>query len=205
MPKIRLFAAVIIGLIAVSSFAATRTWTGVTNANWSEATNWSPTGVPNTNDTLAFDTVFQHADMNNDLPLGTRIGAISFTGSPHCSVSGNPLVLAGPVTGDAFIRWAVDLKMDTDLALPGIGFTGIDVNGHSVVIRSLRTKPFGFPPASIDGLITGSGTLTFDGIPAKINKSGDFRGAVYMNSDLVLAGSMPEAEFVIGTFRTLSG
>ena len=52
----RLVAAICIAMIFVlnntSSFAGNYTWTGNTSSAWSVSSNWSPSGVPGTNDTV---------------------------------------------------------------------------------------------------------------------------------------------------------
>ena len=44
-------------LFAAGAGAATRTWTGITDTNWSTATNWSPSTVPAAGDDVEVDTV----------------------------------------------------------------------------------------------------------------------------------------------------
>ena len=56
----RLVAAICIAMIFVlnstTSFAGNYTWTGNSSKNWDNASNWSPSGVPTTNDTVTIGT-----------------------------------------------------------------------------------------------------------------------------------------------------
>src|SRR5437764_3214593 len=90
-----------------SLFAITRTWTGAVNANWSQQGNWSPAGVPQPSDALTFPSGAANRDMLNDLPAGTAIGSLTFTGGPY-TLSGNLLTLNGDVSG---CTCNVDLKI----------------------------------------------------------------------------------------------
>jgi len=216
MSKFCLLAAFVAMLIATPSLAITRTWTGATSANWSVSTNWSPAGVPDPFDTLVLGAInSQHSDMNNDLPPGTRIGPISIPVFSNFSIAGNPLVLTGAVTGDSYVRWDVDLKMEADVTLPAIAVNGtIDVNGHSITLHMLPTKEFNSPQALINGLIVGMGTLTIYGTHSKITKASAFSGTIRLGgSACELGGSMPDATFIVdygqltgeGTIGYLSG
>jgi hypothetical protein len=204
-PRAVLFAVLTLS-IAGSSFAVTRTWKGATSANWSDPTNWSPAGVPDVSDTLVLGTFGSlHSDMNNDLPPRTRIGPISIPNFSNFSIGGNPLVLTGDITGDSFVRWDADLKMEADVTLPGIAFNGaIDVNGHSVTLRLHPTQQFNSPPAQINGLIVGTGSLTIYGTPFKITQASAFSGTVHVGDHGELDASMPNASIAVD-FGELDG
>jgi len=162
--------------------------------------------VPDVSDTLVLvASDAQHRDMNNDLPPGTRIGPISIPTFTVFSINGNPLVLTGPVTGDSYVQWNADLKMETDVGLPGTAFNGtIDVNGHSVTLRPHPTKQYDSPPAPI-GAITGTGTFEVDGFDSKVTKPGSFSGTFNVENSVELAASMPDTYFVVDLFGKLSG
>jgi hypothetical protein len=204
-PRAVLFAVFTLS-IAWSSFAVTRTWTGATSANWSDPTNWSPAGVPDVSDTLVLGSNnSQHSDMNNDLPPGTRIGPISIPVLSSFSISGNPLVLTGSVTGDSFARWNADLKMEADVTLPGIAFSGaLDVNGHAVTLHLHPTQQFNSPPALISGPISGTGSLTINGTRFKITQASTFSGTFHVQNVCELDASMPNANVIV-EFGELDG
>jgi len=199
-------------LTAPSLFAITRTWTGATNANWSEPTNWSPAGVPDSSDSLIFGTTLSNA-MKNDLPPWTRIGPISAGPSSGFILTGNPLILTGPVTGDFTTEWNVDLKMEADVTLPGTAFHGaLDLNGHTVTLHAHATRAFVRFPDAIDGTIIGPGVLVLTGTATKFTKPSGFSGTVRVENSCDLNASMPDAEFIVdgelrgsGTVRSLSG
>jgi hypothetical protein len=207
MRKLLVFASSL--LLALPAFAVTRTWTGATSANWSEPTNWSPAGVPSESDSLVLGANgSKNLVMNNDLPAGTRIGPISI---PHSfRLGGNGLVLTGPLTAQDYPAWDLDLKMDTNVTVPGDEFNGaIDVNGHSVTLSTRRPGAV----VSVKGLIVGSGNLNLLGTPMKIVQPSSFNGTVDVGADCELGGSMPNANFVLdygqlsgeGTIGSVSG
>src|SRR5436190_18323294 len=88
-------------LICSSAFAATRTWIGPTSGgNWSDAANWSPAGAPSAGDALVFPSNSSQAPMNNDLPTGSSVGSMTFTGG--YKLDGNALVVTGDITTGFF-------------------------------------------------------------------------------------------------------
>src|SRR5262249_32087201 len=52
-------------------WAATISWTGAVNADWSNPQNWDPPGTPAAGDVLAFPAGTSNTSMNNDLASGT--------------------------------------------------------------------------------------------------------------------------------------
>jgi hypothetical protein len=206
-----LFVGAILAVLALPSFAVTRTWTGATSANWSDPTNWSPVGVPVEADTLLLGTSnSKHSAMNNDLPSWTRLGPISMPDLTSFSIGGNPLVLTGAVTGDCWVLWNVDLRMEADVTLPVYAINGtIDVNGRWVTLNAIRSPA---PSADINGLIVGAGKLTLIGFNPRIIQTSPFSGTVDVETSCELVGSMPDASFVVngqlsgdGTIGDLSG
>src|SRR5438270_4543744 len=180
-----------------SLFAITRTWTGATSANWSEPTNWSPAGVPDSSDALVLGTTFFNV-MKNDLPPWTRIGPISAGPSSGFILTGNPLILTGPVTGDFTTEWNVDLKMEADVTLPGTAFHGaLDLNGHTVALHAHATKAFARVPDPIDGAIIGPGVLVTTGTATKFTNPSSFSGTIHVENSTDLYASMPDADFVV--------
>ena len=76
--------------------ALAQTWTGATSGNWSDASNWFPTGVPanNANTQLIFD-VTNNPTMVNDISATLSIfnlNQMTFTANaPAYAVSGDTL------------------------------------------------------------------------------------------------------------------
>jgi hypothetical protein len=148
--------------------------------------------------------------MNNDLPPWTRLGPISMPDFTSFSIGGNPLILTGAVTGDGWVSWNVDLRMEADVTLPEYVINGtIDVNGHWVTLNALRSPA---PSADINGLIVGTGKLTIIGFKTRIIQTSPFSGTVDVETSCELVGSMPDASFVVngqltgeGTIGDLSG
>lgn len=166
----------------------TRTWTGSVNSNFSEPNNWSPSGVPASDDAL----VFPAATVNNDLPAGTAFGPMTFNGD--VTINGNAMTLTGDVmvkqvslTCNANVTIGAVLTL-ADSAVNGSEqgsqvYSSIDVNGKTLTIRS---------NASIKSL---NGTGTVIGGSIVFPQDGTFDGTIAALIDL--HGSMPNANVVV--------
>jgi acetyl esterase/lipase len=180
----------LLALPAISTFAADRTWTGTQGPNWSNPANWSPQGTPLPGESLLFPAWAQ-ATMNNDLPPGTVVGAMSF--EAEGSLTGNLLTLTGNLS---FVSSpsAVPFPISNDLTLGanvtiyqafGKTFNGaIDVNGYTLT----------FSPAYstvLRGPIRGGGTILINGTGLNVIGSGSFSGTI--DGRLNVAGSYPNA------------
>jgi fibronectin-binding autotransporter adhesin len=154
-------------LVAPHAFAAAKTWTGATSANFNVAGNWSPSGVPTTGDVLTFDTAqTSRFTLNNDLTAGTSFGGINFVGQfsdGTFAISGNSLTLTGGISiaNDNYADIANDLTIT--------GAQAITTTGASSV--------------ALDGAVTAAGTLTKAGTGQLVlsgNNTG-LTGAVVVN------------------------
>jgi hypothetical protein len=76
--------------------AATRTWTGAADANWSNRLNWAEGSAPAAGDDLVFgpSALFITA-MTNDLPAGTALHSLTVGSSQYTINAGNPVVITG--------------------------------------------------------------------------------------------------------------
>lgn len=161
---VRLAFTLLCGIAPFPLFAITRTWTGAVNGNWSVAANWSPSGAPDSTDTLIFPFLMgKQTQMFNDLPTGTAFGAMRFE-CPY-TLSGNPLLLTGDVSLSTF---NVDLKLGASVAFSGISNGSMDINGYMLTSGN----------ATFNGPINGNGTIistTFQGITVN---GGNFSGTI---------------------------
>src|SRR5215472_11540259 len=80
-PKILLNPALVALLAFVTlnpgAFAGSKTWTGAINGNWSNPSNWNPSGPPQNGDELHFRGSDSNQSMNNDLS-GLTIASLNF-------------------------------------------------------------------------------------------------------------------------------
>ena len=154
---------------------------------WSEPGNWSPAGVPSSADTLTFPS--SGASMNNDLPAGTAVGPLSFSGGT-ITLTGNALTLMGDVTfsgpAESHLNCGVNLKLGSSISIGNASssnYSGtIDVNGKTLSITAFNTAL---------GALNGSGTINIDGSALTISNGGSFTGTI--NGVFDLGGSMPGA------------
>jgi hypothetical protein len=175
IPKSFLLAALV---VANAQAATTYTWNGSASLLWSNSANWSPNGVPQSGDTLVFDTSAANAS-TNDLPPGTDLRLVVST---RHTFGGGELT-SSSITG-AYGVFALRLKaapnavMDVDL-ISG----GLDVGANSIALRA-----FG-----IYSPIFGSGSITLDGWPSiqdtvTLNAASTFSGSI-TGSVTVAAGN----------------
>src|SRR5689334_4007158 len=85
--------------MASSAQAATKTWTGAIDGQWSVAGNWAG-GVPVAADKLSFFNAPGTHVTTNDLAAGTIFDDISFLDSPY-SLGGNSLGLTGGINNSS--------------------------------------------------------------------------------------------------------
>ncbi len=88
---------------AETAQAAPLTWSGTTDGDWNDATNWGGSGPPTNGDDLIFSGT-SNATTNNDLAAGTDIAGIQFTNSgngQNFTLAGNAIDLTGNITTTA--------------------------------------------------------------------------------------------------------
>jgi cytoskeletal protein CcmA (bactofilin family) len=155
-------------LLSVSALAASRTWTGAVNANWSQPANWSPSGVPQPSDALTFQSGAANRDMTNDLPAGTSIGSMTFSGNPY-TLSGNLLTLNGDVSG---CTCNANLKLGAAVTFSNVRANGaLDVNGQTLTASSME----------INGALNGTGVVIVRGAFSgglTVKGAGNFSGTI---------------------------
>jgi hypothetical protein len=154
--------------MSLAALAAPRTWTGAVNANWSQAGNWSPTGVPQPSDALTFPSGAANRDMTNDLPAGTAIGSMMFSGGPY-TLSGNLLVLNGDVSG---CTCNADLKLGAAVTFTNVNVNGaLDAGGQTLTATGTQ----------INGALNGTGLVIVRGVFSSgltIKGAGNFSGTI---------------------------
>ncbi|HYH08531.1 MAG TPA: Ig-like domain-containing protein [Thermoanaerobaculia bacterium] len=173
--------------VMLTAVATTKSWTGAVSNLWSVAGNWSPAAIPTNGEALVFPSGASNTSMVNDLPAGTRVGALLFLDS--YTLSGNALKLTDDWTFAEVAHFTCNapLALDDSVRL-GSAITGryngaIDVNGYTLTLDTANT--------SFHGAIDGNGTIAVDGIGARIASSGSFDGAILGIVDV--GGSMPNA------------
>ncbi len=88
---------------AGTAHAATYTWSGTTDGDWNDASNWGGSGPPTDGDDLIFSGITNPVT-NNDLAAGTDIAGIQFTNSgngENFTLAGNAIDLTGDITTTA--------------------------------------------------------------------------------------------------------
>ena len=121
--------AILVALPHKTVAQVTRTWNGSSNSDWFNANNWTPTGVPATNDTINFSagTIDLTAAVTINGQFNWSGGTL--TGTPLYIATNGSLLISGsgakflqmPLTNSGTIRW-----QGGDLIVPNnnSGFSG---------------------------------------------------------------------------------
>jgi autotransporter-associated beta strand protein len=162
---------------------ATRTWTGASSSNWSDAGNWG--GVaPGSGDDLVFPALAANRDVLNDLAPGMLVGSITIEGNDY-TFGGNSIALSGTVTYAAAAGSA-------DFAMPiqfnAAGDVTVDVaNGGTVVFDAALSAQ------DTEGLTKqGLGTLVLNGLNTYVGPTSVGQGTLSISRDENL-GTAPGA------------
>jgi autotransporter-associated beta strand protein len=185
----RLFATSAILIVATfataSSFAASATWNGTTNATWATDTNWSATPAPGAADTATFNNA-GNGNTTIDLGAGISVGNIAFDaataasyviGSGGAGSQGLTLSASGSITmaasvinnqsinanlslGTAAVAEAFTITNNKAAASNTLTFAG----GVSTLLSGVKTLTVaGTGVTNINGAINdGSGTLALN-------------------------------------------
>src|SRR5690349_20232776 len=124
-------------LVAISSFGATRTWTGTVSGQWTVAANWGGT-APVAGDSLDFPAGASNLTNTNDFPAGTLFAQIAISDASYV-LNGN-LIAIGPAGIITAFGGTINLPLQLTANSISIGVTGgqlhvdggIDLAGFSV-------------------------------------------------------------------------
>lgn len=160
----RLILAVMMMSCALGARAATRTWTGAANGNWSNAANWG--GVaPAAGDALVFPASASTFATNNDLSAGTSFASLAFqagytvngnafTVTNGMSVTSGTASINPVVTAAGAQTWNVDGNLVFGGPSTELGTTPLTISGDGFV----QFNAIGGTTASI----TANGTVTLN-------------------------------------------
>lgn len=143
-------------LLALSSFGATRTWTGTASGQWTVAANWGGT-APVAGDSLVFPAGASNLTNTNDYPAGTAFAQIAIDHASYV-LNGNLIAIspAGIITA---FGGTINLALQLTANLTSFGVTGgtlrlnggIDLAGFSLELFSNGGS------GVVGGPITGTG------------------------------------------------
>lgn len=140
----------------ISSPAATLTWTGATNGNWSES-NWSGgTPVSSGADTLIFSGS-NNLSTSNDLTNYTA-EAITFSTAGAFTLAGNSITLAGNITNSSTNLQTINLNM----AVAATRTITSGASGGNITINGAVSGAGGITVAG-GGIVTLGGTNSYSG------------------------------------------
>ena len=118
---------------AVSTQAATLSWTNTANGYWNTAANWTPNQVPGSGDTAVITNAGVTVSLNSSATVGGIILGTNGPGTVTLSLAGQTLTLNGPMTVNPSGSFTVDsgtLAGNTSAELSGtIGWTAGTLGG----------------------------------------------------------------------------
>ena len=175
---------------AVAVAGRTVTWTGAVDANWSTnqagVTNWVSGGkdvVPSADDLLVFPA--GAAALSNDDILGLNLAGIEFTGpasGTDYNLTGDQLGLGAlgiRATGGGSPSVSMPLRLTTCAAVSatGQGFGDLSLGNVQLAGFRLTLTPDSTSPISVNGTISGTGSLAKTGAgQAQLNGGNSYRG-----------------------------
>jgi len=162
-PNVRFVAGLLLGLFFSTALKAqtTYTWTGNSSALWSDASNWTPVGVPVDGDSIVFPSGPTVKTVQNNLPVGRIFERVVFNGDAY-TLNGN------------------GIQVRTQFSGAGGGV----VVGLPISVVAGRTIEFGTTapfavPMRIQAAVDGSGTLDLGaGNKVRIAANGAFSGSM---------------------------
>lgn len=138
--------------------AATKSWTGSINGNWSNGANWADGTPPVAGDDLVFGNSPATRSLVNDFPAGMVFHSLSF--AEHYDISGNGFGVSRGMSasgvGDVTVRVPVSLAA-TQTWFGSIAFTSsaaIDLGPYTLTFSQYR--------GPIDAVISGSGGIVVE-------------------------------------------
>jgi len=184
-------------LSAANSFSAVKTWDGGgADGNLQNALNWVGDVQPLMNDDLVFPAAAPNQVINNNYFPFTQFNSITFEGGTY-SIGGNPLGLGNGLTvttGTQAINTAITLRAAQTFSV-GQGGT------LTVAILSVGNFPLTITGDGLFGigLISGSGTITKNGLGAALIASASgFSGAITLNNGIfVVDANIPNSQVTI--------
>jgi hypothetical protein len=187
------FLAVLVGLFLSSvslvgeADAATKTWTGATGSQWSNAANWSPPGAPVNGDALVFPGAASTLITTNDLS-NLAVADVQFTTSGY-TIGGNALTITGAYNSTGGNTISAPLTfVGAGKTLSGDTFAAVNVTNASPVsfVGTEHTGAFNagssdanFSNALLRGSLTGSGRINLNSFGVlNYTGSGTFSGTI---------------------------
>jgi fibronectin-binding autotransporter adhesin len=163
--------------------AATYTWTGTTDGDWNDASNWGGSGPPTNNDLLIFGAGSE-ATLNNDIAADT-VFQIRLDGADGYDLTGNTIDL---VTTGSVVRQTAGSGTNT------ISFDITDTTGDTRFTTDEGTLVMAGVLTSGSNLVTsGAGTLRLT------NAANNYAGTYILNGTVAFdAGALGTGDIRLG-------
>ena len=183
----------------VNAFSAVKTWDGGgADTNWATAANWVGDVAPVVNDDLVFPVNAARFSTNNNLGLLTNYRTLTIEGGNY-TIGGNAIRLTNGLTvnaGTHFINVIINLGAAQTFTAASAAFV-------TIPILSVGNFPLSFDGDGIFGigLITGSGSLTRNGLGATLlAAASNFTGGIILNNGVfVVDANIPNSPVTINS------
>jgi autotransporter-associated beta strand protein len=183
-------AACLLAMIAATGAeAATRTWQGDVDQNWSTAGNWAENVAPVDGDDLVFPDSPTSRTSNNDLvslTLASVLVTTTDTGADY-NFTGNGIGVTGPVTfnnngvgGPSTTHWQIIVTVGAPITLTTTGRLTSFEGNISLGVNTLTLAVGG--DLTISGIIAGAGAITKNGVATlALTNTNSYAGATQVN------------------------
>jgi len=190
IPSLSLIA--LLCIVQLSSFAATRTWTGGGgDDNWTTAANWGGT-APVAGDDLVFAGTTRLTP-NNNFAAGTSFSTITFSvGSGAFVIGGNDFVLTGGATALTASITTGTVTLNNAINFTTAAPTATVAGGGTLALGGVLSGSLGLTKAGTGQLnMTGAGANTYTGttlVNAGVLRLNKTAASVSIPGNLTIAG-----------------
>jgi hypothetical protein len=157
--------ALFVFLFAMSMHGQTVTWTNTSSGTWGTALNWSPNGVPNSNNVVIINQPGVTVTLNGVTTAGAIAIGTNSGSAVTLAMNGQTLTLYGPLTVNPSGSFTVDsgnLSGSTNAVLSGtIGWTAGSLSGILTLNSNGALNITGSTLSMNGTLLTNNGTVTW--------------------------------------------
>ncbi len=155
--------------------SATYTWSGTTNTDWYESSNWTPTGVPTANDNVIINvsapnicTIGSGSTTVSDFTLNGT-GALNMAASTTLTIGGG-ITFGGSATASLDCSSTINMVSPGSITVPALNYGNLNISGGARTLPSGGTigicgsytagSPMTVAGSTVDFKGTGTQTIT---------------------------------------------
>ncbi|HVE73424.1 MAG TPA: VCBS repeat-containing protein [Thermoanaerobaculia bacterium] len=213
MIRHRIIPLVVVSLLALSAFGATRTWDGTAGTLWSDPGNWEGGVAPSAGDALVFPRTAANLTNTNDYPVDTvfhslTLGQDNQSTAATINISGNRLRLTNGILFGYYTFFHISLPQIDPVGSQTWGADGYLTVAGNPTLTVATNIPAGTTVTLSDGIadvtVDGAGTLAHSiRGQATVHFAPDFTGTV--TTSTFFSGVIINSENAIGATVRANG